>query len=342
MAASGDVDGDGRADLVLGEEASNAAADVVEVYRLSSTRTAQRIATVSAFDGAGTSGSGNLLVGDVDPQVPGDEIVVAEDGRGRRATRIRVFGGLADGALQLLWELRGVSPRFARREPMRFALGDVASSTGEAGRKLVIADPRGFVQIFGLGPAGMARLRRVRAFASDAHMSTATLAVGDIVPSMPGDEIVVADAGARGEGRVRVLDGQDGTLITEFSVFAPGTARAGVALWIGDVIDSLPGAELIVGQGATGGEVRVFSVATGVAQPLLDLPNESGRTTALARHVAIGDVVASLPGSEVIIAQEDARAPIEVFHLSEQNVRRCAVIDASTIGPRIGSLAVGR
>jgi len=94
VAAIGDLVGDGGADMVVGRAAApdQDGRDLVEVYHLDASGTPWLRTRFAAFDGSGVSDSGNLAVGDVVADLPGDEIVIAENHGRRRAAFLRIFG----------------------------------------------------------------------------------------------------------------------------------------------------------------------------------------------------------------------------------------------------------
>ncbi|MBI4516661.1 MAG: hypothetical protein HY699_12690 [Deltaproteobacteria bacterium] len=317
QAAIGDVDGDGDRELIVGEAgaAAGAACDRVEVYRIGPAQPAQRLGQFAAFEGSALSGSSNLAVADVDASQPGDEIVVGDDGRRRRASRVRVFGGLAGGGMHLLATFRAFSSRAAVRRPVAFVLGDVRPDHGAAVKEIVTGDAHGWVHLWGVQQHRAVRLGRIAAFAQTPRRSADRLAVGDVLPQQPGDEIIVADDGTRGDGLVRIFASSAQTPALEVQAFAPGEAPAGVEVWVADVIASQPGAELIVGQGSTGGTIRVLSLASGGAQQLLELPDPQSRASSLRAHLAVGALMPDLSHNVLAVAQADPSAPVQVFDL---------------------------
>src|SRR5262249_55231523 len=94
--------GEGQEEGVQELVAGQVEADGHEVYRLPQDTGPQRLASLSASDGTGRSASSNMAIGDVAADEPGDEIVIAEDGMGHRASRLRVFGGYLSGAPHLV------------------------------------------------------------------------------------------------------------------------------------------------------------------------------------------------------------------------------------------------
>ncbi|MEY2399316.1 MAG: serine protease [Actinomycetota bacterium] len=88
------------------------------------------------------------------------------------------------------------------------------------------------------------------------------VAVGDVLPDVPGDEIVTG-AGAGGGPHVRVFLGNGlpapGQAGDGFFAYAP-TFNGGVSVAVGDVRPDVPGEEIVTGAASRGGpHVRVFS-----------------------------------------------------------------------------------
>lgn len=342
IAAAGDIEGVGASDLVVGQAlpCAQGGRDDVEVYRVVPDQPPALLANFAAFDRAGSSNSGNLAVGDVDPSTPGDEIVVGEDGSCRRAVRLRIFGGLATGALHLLQELRAVPARTAARQPLSFVLGDVLPD--HPGQEIVVGDRRGWVSVYGFSGGHALRLLRFAAFPEAPHTSSNKIAVGAVLPHNAGDEIIVADDGSRDDGLVRIFDGRTGTMLLEFTAFERGAAPAGVELWAADVDPAFPGAELIAGQGAAGGRIRVFTLAGGIPQLVSEIPDPLHRTTSLGRLLAVGNLLPDLAGNQVVVAQTDSRVPIQVFQVNAGAALLLSSLDVSDMGGQIGAVAVGR
>jgi hypothetical protein len=323
--------------LVLGQVDT----DDLEVYSVRPDAPAEQLTALAAFDGSGVSGSANMTVGDVDTSEPGDEIVVGEDGTGRRASRVRVFGGLATGTPRLLADFRALRLRTADWGPLGFALGDVFADPGHPGREIVVGDSRGRIYVYGINAGTVVALQRSVPFPETPRVSTRALAVGDVVPDNLGDEIVVGDDGSGEDGVVRVLDGPSAQPLIEFAAFEPGWAPIGVEVWVADVLASLPGAELLVGQGAAGGLVRVFSLARGVPEHVLDLPDPRQRTTSLGEHLTVGDLVPDLPGNEVAVAQSDPAFPVQVFRLDAAGAELIAELDSASGSRAVGTGVIG-
>lgn len=334
---TGDLDGDGSTDLVVGQgsDSERVISDRIAVYRVHNGSAPELLDEIGAF-ASGSSGSGNLTTADVDPAVAGDEILVGEDGSARGASLINVFGGMVDGRLRLLHSLRVVASRIAEHAPLHFVTGELDPRSG--GREIVVAQPNGYVSVHTLNSEGGVRLQRFHPFADQVEIATSSVAIGDVLPGVPGNELITAIPGRRDNGLVRVFDAMTGAQLAEISAFAAGTVRTSVSLWAADVIDSLPGAELIVGQGPDGGEIVVYSLASGSARRLFSMPDVLQRSTARAGFLAIGDLVPNMAGAEVAIAQPDAAVPIGVYHLTAQGARQLLSVTALPMGT-IGAIA---
>lgn len=347
VAAIADLD-NGSERLVVGQTGSygTPARDRIELFDISPDHPAELIGQLNAFDNSGFSSAGNLAVGNVDGTSSGDEIVVADDGSRRRASHIRVFGGLADGAPRLICRFRGLRSIAAVQQPLVFALGNVFDNADHPEKQIVVSDAHGFVYVWSV-EGGHATLLRWFVASTGVQHTPPQLAVGNVLPDSPGDEIVTADVGSDQQGVVHIFNGRTGTPLFEFTAFDPGQAPGSVELWIADVIDSLPGAELIVGQGRAGGLLRVFSLNQNTPRHIMDVPDPRHRTTSLAQYLAVGTLLPEFPGNELVVAQPDATFPLEMFRLDEQGATMTedfgisASEGNSASVPVIGSIAVG-
>jgi hypothetical protein len=307
----------GAKDLVIWR-ANNAAvlpSSMLEVYRIEPDQPPQRLTYTELSDTAGPAVDPTVLSGDVDSSSPGNEIVVVGgDGAGRSA-RVCVFGGMVDEQVHLLSDF--YMPRRAMGdEPSVPAIGHVVPDSWHTGVEIIIGGKRGRVYAVGLDHGHPELLSVLRAFRDRPKATARKLAVGDVIPDIPGDEIVVADDGTVGDALVRVFDSQTQRVVAEFEAFAPGAAPAGVELWVGDVLTTFPGAELLVGEGPAGGRVSVFTVASGVPTHVLDVPDPLNRATSLLGHLAIGNLLPDVDGDEIAVAQGDPRIPVQVFNLN--------------------------
>ena len=304
----------GAKDLVIWK-ANNAAeppSSTLEVYRLERDQPPQRL-TATEFSGPMVDPT--VLSGNVDPASPGNEIVVVGGNGAGRSARVCVFGGMVDNQLRLLSDF--YMPRRAMGdEPSVPAIGHVIPDSLRAGAEIVIGGKRGRVYVVGVDEGRAVLLRVLRAFGDRPKASARKLAVGDLIPDIPGDEIVVADDGTGGDALVRVFDSQTQRAVAEFEAFPQGMAPAGVELWVGDVLTAFPGAELLVGQGPAGGRVSVFTLASGVPSHVLDVPDPLDRATTLHSYLAIGNLLPDLDGNEIAVAQGDPRIPVQIFNLN--------------------------
>ena len=306
-------DGDGGLDFVVWSRADESSAATLDVFRMLPDDSVTLLASAEVNDADAGSGTTRIFVGDLDPQSPGAEIVVARANDPRHGARVRIFGGLAQGRLRQLcsWSLfpRSTAPSDA----IAFALVDTLAA--RPGAELLVAGPHGRIYIFGVTLGRRQLLGSLRPFPDRPHASAARFAVADLIAAHAGPEIAVGDDGTSGDGRVRVLAPESGEIVGEFQIFPRGGAAGGIELWAGDVARAHPGAELIAGQGSAGARLRVFSLASGVAQNVLDLPNPLARTTSLWQHLVIADLVPQLPGSEIAVAHPDPLLPVQVFSL---------------------------
>jgi hypothetical protein len=121
-----------------------------------------------------------------------------------------------------------------------------------------------------------------------------------------------------------------------------------VELWIASLTGSLPGAELIVGQGSAGGLLRIFRVADGVPTHLLDVPDPRHRTTSLPRQLAVGSLLLDMPGDQLAVVQPDPGFPLQMFYYDTAGTvvtESPAVESGSTWAEpdaTIGTIAIGR
>jgi hypothetical protein len=347
MADIGDIGGDGQDDLVVAQAGgdSQSPRDAVEIYRIASGRAPELSEQIRAFPQSRAPGLSHLLVGDVDPTIPGAEIVVADDGSGRRSSaRVSVLGGPRFDGRRPLGQFRTLRSRRAKDGSLAMALGDVLGLGAGQGQQIIVGDALGRVSVYTVLQGRTVRESRVTVFPDSPHATASRLAAGELLATHSGAAIVVGDDGTRGDGLVRVLDGRDGSIIMEFTAFPAGAAPAGVQVWVGDVIASLPGDELIVGQGAGGGTLSVFSLADGRPVHLFDIPDPLPRTSTLQRYLAIGDLLPDFSGNEIAVAQPDAGLPVQIFHLSESGALLTNEIQPADLNGEsaVGCVAIGR
>ena len=340
----GDLGEDSVEDLIVAANGSDPQQprDQLQIYRVAPNDDPQPMTAIRAFPQSPSAGISQLLVGDVDPDSPGAEVIVADDGAGGRASaRVRILDGATLDTQRPLGQFRTLRSRRARDGGFTLALGNVLAA--DEGQQIIVGDAAGRVSVYSVGHWRAVRESRVSVFPESQYATAQRLTVGNVLTNHPGDEIIVGDNGARGDGLVRVLDGADGSVILEFTTFSGSSSTNGVQLWAGDVISNLPGAELIVGQGAGGGTLQVYSFTTGAPVHLFDISDPLPRRSSYKQNLAIGDLLPALPGDEVAIAQPDPSLPVQVFHLTESEAVLTNEIDPSDDGASaIGSLTIGR
>ena len=342
-AALGAVEADGAADLIVWHAAltGQVRRGVVDRYRLSTDLEPewQALAPKPTTD-SGVPDDASLLVGDVDPSVAGTEVVAAGGGALGRRGKARVFGAGKDGALTLLGDFRALNGN-AGTAPVHVTLGEVLGDARHAGLEIISGGARGRVQVQGVRAGKVVVRRSFRAFPDTPQASAHHLAAGNLLPTIAADEIAVGDDGTRGDGLVRVFDGSSRHPLLEFQAFPVGTVPFGIELWVGDVVSTVAGAELIVGQGAAGGTLRVFTLASGVPTALLDLPDPLHRPTSLWGHLAVGDVLPGVLGNEIVVAHSDPSGPLEVLNLNVASEPWWASLDGPGGTDPVTGVAVG-
>lgn len=315
----------GTAELVIWKTgaASQPASSTLEVYQLELAHPPRSLGQAELWGSAGPNVNPTVLAGDVDPSSPGSEfIVVGGEPSGR--TRVCVFGGISDGELHLLGDFH-MPRRALGNDPSTPMIGDVVADVNHLGSEIVLGGQRGRVYAVGLERGRASVLSVLRAFPDRPRASARSLAVGDLMPDHPGDEVAVGDDGTVGDGLVRIFDGRTQQALAEFTAVPPPAAPTGVELWVGDVLSAFPGVELIVGQGPAGGDLRVFTLASGVPTHVLDVPS-LGRSTSLHSHLAIGDLLPELEGNEIAVAQGDPGMPVQVLNLDADHSNPVATV----------------
>jgi fibronectin-binding autotransporter adhesin len=237
--AVGDVDGDGRADVITGTGAG--AMGHVKVF--DGTRLGRTNALLMSFDAYPGSFRGGVFVaaGDVNGDGRAD-IIVAPDAGGQPL--VRVFDGKT-GAI--IASFLAYSPSFT---------GGVNVSAGDVngdGRDDIItgAAVNAHVKVFS-GATG-AEIRSFLAFPG--FVGGVSVAAGDVNGDTYADLIVGAGPGAPG-GHVKVFDGQTGQELLSFFAFEPNFL-GGVRVAAGDVDDDKI-ADIVVGTGVGAAHVKVF------------------------------------------------------------------------------------
>lgn len=345
LAAIGDFGGDGRQKLVVAQVGGDrgAARDLIEMYGIQPESEPQMALRMRVFPSSSAAGISEMLAADVDPTSPGVELLVVDEPAGRRnSARVKVLGGAQPNVHRPVGQFRVVRSRNGRSAALTLAAGNVlAETTGD--RDIVVGDALGWVSVYRVRHGRTQRLRRYDAFPEIRRATAARLAVGNLLPDRPGDEIVVGDDGTRGDGTLRVMDGREGHILLEVAALGSADARDGLRLWVGDVIANLPGDELIVGQGAAGGKLCVYSFADGNPRYLFDVRDDLPRLSTLQEHVAIGNLLPGLSGAELAVAQPDPRLPLQIFHLSESGATLVREINIAgeEAQQTVGSLVLG-
>ncbi len=242
--AAGDVDGDGKADIVTG--AGPGGGPHVRVF--SGTNPAVELAGFLAYSPLFTGGV-YVAAGDVDGDGKADIITGAGPGGG---PHVRVFSG-ANPAIELASFL-AYSPLFTGG--VYVAAGDV---DGDGKADIITgAGPGGgpHVRVFsGANPA--VELASFFAY-SPLFTGGVYVAAGDVDGDGKAD--IITGAGPGGGPHVRIFTGTGADTGLGFFAYSPGFT-GGVRVAVGDVDGVSPG-EIITGPGAGGGpHVRVFSGA---------------------------------------------------------------------------------
>lgn len=330
LASLGRADnGTGAPDLVLWSGGDDVSVPTLEVIRLSESG-ATAIAATPLPPSLVIGARSQLIMADVVPGVAGEEIILTGEAHQGRRTRLLVYGGAAHGRLRLLRSLYAFGRAAGRRASTAFAIGETLPQ--HRGPEIIAGGREGWVLTYGVERRRLRHLQAFKAFPDTRGCSASRLVAGDLISARAGDEIAIGDDGTRGDASVRVFDGR-GRLLEEFQAFSE-EARAGVELWIGDVVPGLPGAELLVGQGPAGGDIRIFSLESGSAYHVADVPFTL--TTSLQRHLTVADLLPGLPGPEVAVAQADSDEPIRILSFASGSGQLAAQLLSEDPDPIVG------
>jgi hypothetical protein len=237
--ATGDVTGDGVADIVTG--AGPGGNTHVKVFDGVSGSTVR-----SFFAYAGFTGGVYVAAGDVS----GDGVADVVTGAGEGAPpHVKVFDGATGAELRSFFAYGG-----GFTGGVRVATGDV---TGDGRADIITgAGPGGAAHVKVFDGATGAEVRSFLAYGSG-FTGGVYVAAGDV----NGDGIadIVTGAGAGGPPHVKVFDGATGSEIGSFLAY-PAEFTGGVSVAVGDVDgDGLADIVTGAGPGSVGGHVRVFS-----------------------------------------------------------------------------------
>ena len=280
--ATGDVDGDGRADVVTG--AGPGAASHVKVF---SGANEAELRSFFAYDGAFTGGV-YVAAGDVDGDGVADIVTGAGAGGG---PHVKVFSGATGAELRSFFAFDvgftgGV--RVAAGDVNGDGLADIVAGAGAGGLS--------HVKVFS-GATG-AELYSFVAFASG-FTGGVYVAAGDI--DGDGHADVVTGAGPGGGPHVKVFSGATGSETASFLAYDPSFG-GGVSVAASDV-DGDGRADIVTGAGpGAGPHVKVFSGNTGAVLSSF-FAYDAGFTGGV--FVAAGDA-GSLPADDLLSSAHEA------------------------------------
>ena len=245
--AAGDINGDGRPDVIVGVADGGAP----EVRLLQRDNNNTEIARFLAYD-QGFTGGVFVAAGDVNGDGALDVITGA--GTGSTGGHVKVFDGRNGATLS---SFLAFAPSFTGG--VRVAAGDV---NGDGRADIVVgAGAGGGPQVKVFSGADGSVLKSFFAF-PPTFTGGVRVAVGDVNGDGRGD--IITAAGAGGGPHVKVFNGNTGATLLDFFSYA-NTFQGGVNVAAGDVngdgyADIITGA----GPGAAGGHVKVFDGKSGV------------------------------------------------------------------------------
>ncbi len=266
VADVGDVDGDGRADLVVGAPHAtvNGTPKAGRIFLLNGTNgVVLRIIDSPQPNVGGRFGSAVAGIGDVTGDGTPD-LAVGADGDSSRAGRAYFIDG-ADGTMRHTL----TSPNATEEGLFAQALAPLGDATGDEVPDLLVA-ALGEDRVYLIDGAKGA-VRRTLAVETDAHAHFGHVAVpGDVTGDGTPDVLVGASTATVGDrsgaGRAYLFDGRDGTRLRTLTEPAPHHGHFGyLVAGVGDVDgDETPDVAVGAASGpADGGTVTVYSAADG-------------------------------------------------------------------------------
>lgn len=209
------------------------------------------------------------------------------------------------------------------------AIGDV---DGDGQPEVVIGEAgsnprqrRDRIEIYTIRPGEPpSLLGRLAAFNRSTISGSANLAVADVDPSEPGDEIIVGEDGSRRRAsRLRVFGGFGTGLPRLLGQFRAVRGRAGtrepLTFAAGRVFaDGEDGPKQIV-VGDARGAVSVFRIERGRATRAAQMSAFPDPPRTSARRLAVGDLLADRPGDEVVVGDDGTRGDALVRVLDPQS-----------------------
>lgn len=314
--AAGNLDGGSSAALVTAEQVGGD--PYVRVFRSPGTSpiTFNEVAATLVYQ-AGFTGGVDIASGNLDTTSPGDELVTGPGPGGGPHVRV--------------WALTGTS--FAEKAAtmaygsgfgggVHVAVGDLDPSN--PGDELVTGPGPGggpHVRVWKLSGGVLSEVAGFYAY-DPAFGGGVNVAVGDIDPTHPGDELITGAAGGGGP-MVRVWELSGGTVTPIASFYAYSSSfSGGVDVAAGNVDTTNPGDELITGPGPGGGpHVRVWSLGPSGTTPS-ELAGFYAYSTGFTGgvHVAAGSVVGGASAEILTGSGPGGRPDTRIFSMSGTNI----------------------